>query len=177
LALPYDPERARELLLEAEYGAGSGLPPVDFLTTDRWQMESKHLRDQWRENLGVELRWSEMPWAEYLEVVNRDPPHIFLMGWNPDYPDPDVYLRVAVQLHTAWRPRRYLELVEQARQSTAQEERMRLYAQVERLLAEEVPLLPLTYDRIHVLLKPWVRRYPISVRGDVFWKDVILEPH
>ena len=177
VALPYDPERARELLAEAGYGGDSGFPPVDFLTAHPMHVEGKHLYEQWQENLGVSLRWREMPWAEYLEVVHRDPPHIFFMGWVGDYPDPDSWLRVAVQLHTAWRPRRYLELVEQARQATDQEERMRLYAQVERLLAGEVPLLPLTYGRTHMLLKPWVRRYPVSVRREPYWKDVIIEPH
>jgi ABC-type oligopeptide transport system substrate-binding subunit/class 3 adenylate cyclase len=178
VALPYDPARARDLLAEAGYAGGSGFPPVDFLTPQGRRLPvGKHLRDQWRENLGVEVRWSEMPWAEYIEVVHRDPPHLFGMSWAPEYPDPDNFLGVAVQLHTAWRPRHYLELMERARRSTDQVERMRLYAQVERLLAEEVPLLPLSYARLHVLLKPWVRRYPISVCGDVFWKDVILEPH
>ena len=54
---------------------------------------------------------------------------------------------------------------------------MKLYAEVERLLAAEVPLLPLTYDRGHRLFKPWVKKYPASVLGDRFWKDVIIEPH
>jgi ABC-type oligopeptide transport system substrate-binding subunit len=99
------------------------------------------------------------------------------MGWHGDQADPDGWLRVAVRLHTAWRPRRYLELVERARSSTDQEERMRLYAELERLLVEEVPLLPLTYNRGHMLLKPWVRRYPVNVRNQQYWKEVILEPH
>ena len=54
---------------------------------------------------------------------------------------------------------------------------MRLYAQAERILAHEVPLLPLTYGRWHVLLKPWLRSYPSSVTVDLFWKDVVIEPH
>jgi ABC-type transport system substrate-binding protein len=177
VALPYDPERARELLLEAGYGGGSGFPPVEFVTTSVQHAHGKYLSEQWRENLGVELRWSELPWPEYQPLVHRDPPHIFYVGWSGDYLDPDAWLRVAVQLHTAWRAQRYLELVDQARQATDQTERMGLYAEVERLLAEEVPLLPCTYNRTHMLLKPWVRRYPISVRQEPYWKEVILEPH
>jgi oligopeptide transport system substrate-binding protein len=177
VALPYDPGRARELLLEAGYGGDSGFPPVELATSGGQHAHGKYLSEQWRENLGVPLRWREVPWAEYLPMVHRDPPHIFYMGWHADYPDPDGYLRVVVELHTAWRHRRYLELVDQARQATDQEGRMGLYAQAERLLAEEVPILPLTYNRNHMLLKPWVRRYPFSVRRDPYWKDVILEPH
>jgi hypothetical protein len=38
-------------------------------------------------------------------------------------------------------------------------------------------LLPLFYSRTHLLLKPWVKRYPISALGEFFWKDVVIEPH
>jgi hypothetical protein len=40
-----------------------------------------------------------------------------------------------------------------------------------------MPLLPRFHLRQHLLFKPWVKRYPISVRLRSFWKDVILEPH
>jgi len=43
--------------------------------------------------------------------------------------------------------------------------------------AEEVPLLPLSYDRSRFLIKPWVKRYPLPALETTFWKDVVLEPH
>jgi ABC-type transport system substrate-binding protein len=70
-----------------------------------------------------------------------------------------------------------LALVDEARHATDQQERMKVYTEVERMLAEEVPLLPLTYFRSHWLYKPWVRRYPSSVMGGPFWQDVVIEPH
>jgi ABC-type oligopeptide transport system substrate-binding subunit len=42
------------------------------------------------------------------------------------------------------------------------EERMRMYRQADRILAEEVPMLPLLYHREHLLVKPWVRKHPTS---------------
>jgi ABC-type oligopeptide transport system substrate-binding subunit len=177
IALPYSPERGRDLLAEAGYPGGRGFPTVDFVTRSRIHAVGKHLRTQWQENLGVQLHWREMVWAEFHDLVRSDPPHLFLVGWVPDYPDPDSFLRVAVQLYTAWRPQRYLALVDEARHATDQQERMKAYAEVERILAEEVPLLPLTYWRSHYLYKPWVRRYPRSVVGIQFWKDVVIEPH
>ena len=44
------------------------------------------------------------------------------------------------------------------------------------LLAEEVPILPLTYEREHLLVKPWVSRYPTSATQAAFWKDVVIQP-
>ena len=54
---------------------------------------------------------------------------------------------------------------------------MRLYARAERILADEVPILPLAYGRQHLLLKPWIRGYGISAIERWFWKDVVIEPH
>ena len=58
-----------------------------------------------------------------------------------------------------------------------QGERMRMYQQADGVLVEEAPVLPLHYGRFHLLVKPWVRKYPTSPIRTWFWKDVIIEPH
>jgi oligopeptide transport system substrate-binding protein len=177
IALPFDPGQAAALLAAAGYPGGRGFPDVELVANFRYGGVCEHLQAQWREHLGVEIRWRVMDWSDLLDLLAEAVPPLLLQGWVADYPDPDTYLRVAVQLHAAWGSERYLDLVEGARRSTDQSERMALYAQAERLLAEDVPLLPLVYERIHMLIKPWVRRYPISVLGDPFWKDAVIEPH
>jgi ABC-type oligopeptide transport system substrate-binding subunit len=53
---------------------------------------------------------------------------------------------------------------------------MKLYRQADRILVEEAPILPLTYERDHLLVKPWVIRYPTAAIKRSFWKDVVIEP-
>jgi len=52
-----------------------------------------------------------------------------------------------------------------------------MYRQADRILVEEAPILPLLYDRYHLLVKPWVSKFPMSPRKWNFWKDVVIEPH
>jgi ABC-type oligopeptide transport system substrate-binding subunit len=52
-----------------------------------------------------------------------------------------------------------------------------MYQQADRILVEEAPILPLLYDRCHLLVKPWVIKFPISPIKWNFWKEVIIEPH
>ena len=76
-----------------------------------------------------------------------------------------------------WSSLAYKELIESAASTTSQVERLELYRQADRMIIEEAVVLPLTYGRWHLLVKPWVARYPLSPVGDLFWKDVVIEPH
>jgi len=94
------------------------------------------------------------------------------------YPDPDEFLRVCgTRRYIRWRNETYDKLVEEARRMTDQEERMRLYQQADRILVEEAAIIPLLYRRLHLLVKPWVSKYPTSGISVWFWKDVIIESH
>jgi ABC-type oligopeptide transport system substrate-binding subunit/serine/threonine protein kinase len=177
IAPPYEPGRARELLAEAGYPAGAGFPALEMLVFPLEEQRWDPVVRQWKENLGVQVQWYSMPWAEYVNRAQTDPDLIQFVGWVGDYPDPDTFLRVGLEFISPWHEERYLNFNEQARRALDQEERMALCAQAQHILAEKVPILPLGYDRTHLLIKPWVKRYPVSALGMAFWKDVVLEPH
>jgi hypothetical protein len=54
---------------------------------------------------------------------------------------------------------------------------MKLYRQADKILVEHAVIIPLTYGRLHLLVKPWVRKLPMSPVKAWFWNDVILDPH
>ena len=72
-AIPYNPERARQLLAEAGYPGGRGLPTLHFYVTGNMP-EVEFIVDQWRRNLGVQvlidniesgLYWNQYVWANW----------------------------------------------------------------------------------------------------------------
>jgi oligopeptide transport system substrate-binding protein len=178
IGLPYDPGRARQLLAAAGYPDGCGFPDVEFFTEQYFEPHIEYLQMQWRENLGVEIVCETMEPATYYDRLNRQPPHVYVTGWIADYPDPDSFLRMfPIWRWSGWRNRPYEKLVEEARKVLDQGKRMNLYAQADRILVDEAVIVPLTYERTHMLVKPWVSRYPTSALERWFWKDVIIEPH
>lgn len=183
IGLPHDPEQARLLLADAGYPGGSGFPPVTLITPRTSALTDPHLQQRWQEHwqavLSVEITCETLEWGAYLDLLlQQHRPQLFGMGWRADYHDPDNFLRVGVLRYLPdWRNEEYIRLVEQARRLTDQEARILLYRQADRMLVEEAVILPLCYDRFHLLLKPWVKHYPLSPMHEWFWKDVVLEPH
>jgi oligopeptide transport system substrate-binding protein len=181
IGLPYDPEAARRLLAEAGYPTGRGFPVVECLTSvDSLPhvRTANYLEAQWREQLGLGVIWIRLGWGKLLDRLYRETPPVWLMGWYADYPDPDNFLRVSTwRAECRWHHEAFDELVEGARRVLDQAERVRMYQQADRILVEEVPIIPLTYGRSHLLAKPWVRSYPWTPFGGLSWKGVVIEPH
>ncbi|HSR31365.1 MAG TPA: ABC transporter substrate-binding protein, partial [Anaerolineae bacterium] len=179
IGLPYDPEGARHLLAEAGYATGRGFPTVDLLAYRAFtESVCEYLQAQWRENLGIEIRWEAMEWSLFRNRLGRELPHILLEEYEADCPDPDWVLNAScVRSYMRFNPGAYDTLLKEARRIADPEERMRMYGQADRVLVEEAAILPLTYDRRHLLVKPWVTMFPMAPRWLWFLKDVIMEPH
>ena len=175
--LPYAPDQARRQLAEAGYTNGEGFPQVEvWLIEQRGENMAEFVHDQWLENLSIESRWETMePGRLYRRLRTGEQPHMFVNGWLADYPDPDSYLRVAVLYQSRWRDEGYFRLVDDARRVTNPVQRMQMYRAAERILIREAPLMPLYYGRSHLLIKPRLRRFPVSPIQDLILKDVILE--
>jgi ABC-type oligopeptide transport system substrate-binding subunit len=179
IGLAYDPDLARWLLAEAGYPDGRGFPVIEAWERYlEFQPLFNFLTTQWHDQLGIQINWKHLEWVEYLRLLRVEPPPIFVLGWLADYPDPDEFLRLLMHRPAIrWHHQDYEQLLETARRSADQAERLRFYAAADRLLVQEAPIIPLFHERQHYLLKPWVKRYPISPFGADYWKDVIIEPH
>jgi ABC-type oligopeptide transport system substrate-binding subunit/serine/threonine protein kinase len=176
IALPYDPAQARRLLAEAGHPDGRGFPVIEAYKSSDPILREK-IQNQWKENLGIEIRWRAIPWKEFVELQNHQNLHIWTLGNFADYPDPDAFLRSAILERTGWSHDEFNDLLDRAAEMMDYTERLEFYQRAERILIDEVPVLPISHARFDVLVKPWVRRFPLSPSRGWYWKEIILEPH
>lgn len=179
IGLAYDPVQARRLLAEAGYSTDQPLPSITCLTVPAREILANYLRTQWRDNLKVETRTEIVNPLTFINRLGADRPPALINAWWADYADPDNFLRVCVQMIAPkWRNKNYESLLERALRISDQKERLALYQQADRLLMEESLIVPLVYSQQHMMLKPWVRKFPTTaIKNPGFLKDVIIEPH
>ncbi|MFN2231988.1 MAG: ABC transporter substrate-binding protein [Anaerolineae bacterium] len=179
IGIPYDPDRARELLGAAGYPAGSGLPVLQGLTVPPIDpLVTQHLQASWQENLGVRVTWEVADWLPFQDRLQRAPPHLYILAAFASWPDPGGFSTADyIRECTRWTNSAHAQLVEDARHVLDQNARLDLLRQADRTLVHEAPVVPLFYGRQHLLVKPWVRSFPVSALNRWQLKDVILEPH
>ena len=178
IGLPYRPDEARWLLAQAGYAEGSDFPALNALTALTIPLTPEHLQAQWRENLGIEVAWEVLDWPSFSRRMQEDLPHLHLLGWFADWPDPGNLLEVSpICEHTRWTNQAYRALLQKARRMMNQDERIELLRQADQILVREAAIVPLLYGRWHVLVKPWIRRFRLSALHGWYWQDIIIEPH
>ncbi len=155
IGLAYDPETARQLLGQAGYSGGQHLAPIAFRAPADMRVEAEILISQWEKHLNLHFELETMDW-ETLFNLGPGTSQLEYWSWGGDYFDPDDFLRMGIRLLPRWHSETYAGLIQNATSTTRQSDRIVLYQEADRILIEEAGLIPITYPRRHLLVKPWV---------------------
>ncbi|MFW5942344.1 MAG: peptide ABC transporter substrate-binding protein [Chloroflexota bacterium] len=170
----YDPEFAREQLAEAGYADCEGLPQVTLLgytgqATLNW---IEYAQAQWEENLGCSsdlIQIEQQPFAELLaataaDVPAAEAPHMWTLGWGPDYADENNWVGDVLWCgNEDNRMRRECtetdDMIVEAREEEDPDTRVELYTQVEENFfgsEGEMPFAPIYLRIAYVAMHEWV---------------------
>jgi oligopeptide transport system substrate-binding protein len=180
IGLPYDPDVGRKLLAQAGYGPSKEFPQVKLVVpkSPGIQRRADFLQSQWQENLGVDVSWEAIDLSQYLDGLNEEDPDIFMIAWMGSFPDPDDFLSIALNKNLLmWEDEELQKLVLQAKHTADDVQRIQLYQRADKKLINDAAIMPLSYGQHHLLLKPWVKKFPLSPLRLWFWKEVLLDPH
>ncbi|MGC9018214.1 MAG: ABC transporter substrate-binding protein [Candidatus Bipolaricaulaceae bacterium] len=186
-AIPVFPKRdlqkARELLRQAGYSETKPLEvnlwytPTHYGTTEA---DVAAVLKQSIEETGLaKVNIQSLEWAAYVERMSQGGFDMFLLGWYPDYLEASNFLapwttESPESLGTFFNrhPRYpvYKELMTKALTTIDEAERAKIYQEIQRMSAEDVPWIPLwaNYQQAYLVAQK-------NVKGIVL--DLTMEPH
>ncbi len=177
---PFNPERARELLAEAGYPNGEGFPVVTYSTSGYGEVGEyvTAVITQWQENLNVKVAPLVIdPYTFYDELYSGNVGNIYGSGWCADYPDPQNFLDILYHTDSPQNIGRFSDpaidkMLEEARIETDAPTRLALYADIEKRIVEEAPVVFTTHSINAVLVNPELKGYTLAPIGVRQWHRV-----
>ncbi|MGG4455624.1 peptide ABC transporter substrate-binding protein [Brevibacillus porteri] len=178
-----DQETAKKLLEEGMKELGiSKLPPIklSYNTSEGHKKIAEAIQDQWRQNLGAEVKLENQEWKVYLETMHEGNYQVGRLGWSGDFNDPINFLELFKEKDggnndTRWENPRFKELLNQSATEGDPEKRKAILREAEQIMMDEMPIMP-----IYFYTHTWVKNDKVKGifqdgLGAIDWKWASIE--
>jgi len=160
----FNPTKAKQLLAQAGYPDGKGLPELKFqiANTGANPTIAAFLQGQLKDNLGINLTVELMESKAYSALYNAKQFTWGFTGWGADYPDPDdwlpqLYMTGAGNNKTGYSNPAFDAISKQALAELDNTKRLQLWAQAAAMVVADQPMIYVFNRETFVLQKPWVK--------------------
>ncbi len=160
----YNIKKARQLLKDAGYPDGKGIQPFTLLTIPVYAELGSFVAKQ-MEDIGIYMQVEVVQKSLLLEQTAKSNALLFRGSWMADYPDAENYMSVfygnnpAPPNYTRYKNPAYNKLYEQALVEENDSLRYKMYNEMDRMIIEDAPVIPLWYDMVVRLIQPRVRNF------------------
>ena len=180
----YDPERARQLLEEAGYPDGQGLPVLTLVFNENagHRRVAEAVAAQLA-NVGVSVKLQGVSWEQYVKGLSNSSYVFFRLGWEADYPDMDAIMyplfysqsRETVNF-TGYANPHVNRIIDAARaEAVSSRERRNLMKRAEDIVVDDAPMLWLYQREACKMIGKEVRGFKLDTMEMVDWLSLRLE--
>ena len=157
----YNPARAIQLLQEAGYPDGAGLPVITLKTIDIYADLAGFIARQ-LEEIGIKVQIDITQKSLLLEETAKSQAVFFRASWIGDYPDAENYLSVFYSVnpsppnYTRYKNQQYDQLYRNSLIENNDSIRYDYYRKMDQLVINDAPVVPLWYDEVIHFVNPAV---------------------
>ena len=164
--LKYEPKKAKELLKEGLKEEGLKLSDMNdavlmYNTDENHKKLAQTLQQMWKQNLGIEIALENCDLNVKMDREDNHDFDISRAGWVGDYNDPMTFMDISVtdgpMNFSGYSNAEYDSLIETAKTANDQTERMNAMKKAERILMDDMPLIPLYFYTQPYFVKPNVK--------------------
>lgn len=155
----FDVDKAQELLTEGLEEEGWDELPAFSL---KYNSEANHkkiaeaLQEMFKQNLGVDVSLENQEWNTFIDTFKQKNFQVARMGWVGDFLDPypvlNLYTTNSSSNFTNWSNEEFDELLAQSLTEQDEEKRFELLHEAERVLMEDMPVIPILFPATNGLL-------------------------
>jgi peptide/nickel transport system substrate-binding protein len=150
----YNPEKVRQLLAEAGFPEGKGLPEITLHTTENFLEQTEFIQSQLAEN-NIKINISVDKASVLKQSVSNCEYNFYKKSWVGDYADEENFMSLFYSKNfaplgfnfTHFKNQEFDRLFELAIKEQAGNKKNELYQKMDQLLIEEAPIVPLYYDQ------------------------------
>ncbi|MED0679525.1 peptide ABC transporter substrate-binding protein [Aneurinibacillus thermoaerophilus] len=143
---------AKRLLAEGLKEEGmTSMPKFTILynTLDAHKRIAEAIQEMWRKNLGLKVGLENVEFQVKIDREHKLDYDVSRSGWIADYTDPmtmlEMFTSYSKQNDTGWKNKEYDALIDQAQKAADQAKRMELMHKAEKILMDEMPIMPIYF--------------------------------
>jgi oligopeptide transport system substrate-binding protein len=178
----YGPVRAPVLLREAGYPEGRGFPKLEihYNTHEQHQAIAELVRKQWQRELGINVSLRNEEWGSYLDTQQQMKYSVSRRAWGGDYLDPNTFLNMYItdgdNNKTGFSNPEYDRLIDEAAKEVDETKRMDMLQQAERILMDELPIIPIFFYVSRNMVRPQIRGFYNNLQDDHPLRALRIDP-
>lgn len=164
----YDVEEAKKFLEKAGFPNGEGLKELTLgYDTGGGHEDVMQAIQADLKKIGINVKLVGFEWAQWLDILDAGDYDLGRLGWVADYPIMDNFLNPMFQSKSSdnyanYNNSEFDNKIIEARKTTDEDERVEMYQDLEKVVGEDVPLIPIVNYRHRHVVSERVRDFILS---------------
>lgn len=162
----YNPEKVRQLLIEAGYPDGKNLPEITLHTTDNYLEQTEFIQSQLADN-NINVKISVDKPVVLRQAVASCEYNFFKKSWVGDYADEESFMSLFYSKnfapigsnYTHYKNPEFDVLFDKVIREQNREVKNGLYQQMDQMLIDDAPIVPLYYDQVIRLVQKNIKDF------------------